>query len=149
MVRLAQTPGEDGLPMVDRETVLQYTNIPDKKRVVQRFQQINQQRSQGSQQQAQSEQMQLQAQQEQKMAMAVMQQQQADKKLQLQQQIEISKLNDKQVQRQQANEQSDKQRDFDLSQAEMSAIVTLVIEQLKQQASVQQVPEQMNSEQPM
>lgn len=43
MIRLAQTMGEDGLPMVDRETVLQYTNIPDKKKIVQKFNQLTQQ----------------------------------------------------------------------------------------------------------
>lgn len=39
MIRLAQTGAEDGLPMVDRETVLSYTNVPDKKKIMQRFQQ--------------------------------------------------------------------------------------------------------------
>jgi hypothetical protein len=40
MIRLAQTQAEDGLPMVDRETVLQYTNVPDKKKIIQRFMQL-------------------------------------------------------------------------------------------------------------
>lgn len=37
MIRLSQTTAEDGLPMVDRETVLAYTNVPDKKKIVDRF----------------------------------------------------------------------------------------------------------------
>jgi hypothetical protein len=60
MVRLAQTPAEDSLPMIDRETVLQYTNIPDKKKIVQRFtqraqanQQAQMQAQQAAMQQAQ------------------------------------------------------------------------------------------------
>lgn len=42
MIRLAQTQAEDGMPMVDRESVLQYTNIPDKKKILQRFNELNQ-----------------------------------------------------------------------------------------------------------
>lgn len=45
MIRLAQTKAEDGLPMVDRESVLQYTNLPDKKKIIQRFMQLTQQAS--------------------------------------------------------------------------------------------------------
>lgn len=41
MIRLAQTMGEDGLPMVDRETVLAYTNVPDKKKIIQRINEIS------------------------------------------------------------------------------------------------------------
>lgn len=48
MIRLAQTPAEDGLPMVDRETVLSYTNVPDSKKIMTRFAEL----IQGKQQQA-------------------------------------------------------------------------------------------------
>lgn len=37
MIRLSQTRAEDGLPMVDRDTVLAYTNVPDKKKITKRF----------------------------------------------------------------------------------------------------------------
>lgn len=60
MIRLAQTPAEDGLPMVDRQTVLEYTNIPDKKKILDRFAQ----HVQGKQNQEIEAQQQLQVQQQ-------------------------------------------------------------------------------------
>jgi hypothetical protein len=41
MTRLAQTPGEDGMPMVDRQTVLAYTNVPDKTKIIKKFEEIS------------------------------------------------------------------------------------------------------------
>ena len=52
IIRLAQTPAEDGLPMVDRETVLTYTSIADKKKILNHFRDINNQRTQSAQQDA-------------------------------------------------------------------------------------------------
>lgn len=51
MIRLAQTVAEDGMPMVDRDTVLTYTNVPDRKKLVQRFAELSGQRQQQAQQQ--------------------------------------------------------------------------------------------------
>ena len=36
-IRLAQTSAEDGLPMIDRESVLEYTPIPNKREVLKKF----------------------------------------------------------------------------------------------------------------
>lgn len=36
-IRLAQTMAEDGLPMIDRESVLEYTPIPNKREVIKKF----------------------------------------------------------------------------------------------------------------
>lgn len=59
MIRLAQTNGEDGLPLVDRKAVLEFLPTGDKKAITDRFEEL-----QAKQQQAQQEQMQ----QEQQMA---------------------------------------------------------------------------------
>lgn len=42
MVRLSQTPAEDGLPMVDRKTVLQFVPVNDKKAIINRFEEMKQ-----------------------------------------------------------------------------------------------------------
>ena len=39
-IRLAQTMAEDGLPMIDRESVLEYTPIPNKREVLKKFEGI-------------------------------------------------------------------------------------------------------------
>lgn len=75
MIRLAQTGAEDGLPMVDRQTVLSYTNIPDKNAIIQRFTDLV---SGKKQEQAQAEQQALaqqQAQMAQQQAMEIAKQQ--------------------------------------------------------------------------
>ena len=65
MIRLAQTPAEDGMPIVDREAVLSYTNIPDKQKVLQRFQElVNGQVEANQELDAQEQEMQQQAPQE-------------------------------------------------------------------------------------
>ena len=46
MIRLAQTPAEDGLPMVDRQAVLQYMPGFDAKAILNRVETINQQKRQ-------------------------------------------------------------------------------------------------------
>lgn len=43
MIRMAQTPAEDALPMVDRQAVLQYMPGFDSKAILERMEQINQQ----------------------------------------------------------------------------------------------------------
>jgi len=64
MIRLAQTMGEDGLPMVDRKSVLQFVDMAGKQEMLQRMEEIKQ----GAQQQAQAQQQQeMQAQQQQAM----------------------------------------------------------------------------------
>lgn len=40
LIRLAQTTAEDGLPMVDRDTLLTYTNIPNISQIGEKFQNI-------------------------------------------------------------------------------------------------------------
>ena len=138
MIRLAQTPGEDGLPMVDRETLLAYTNIPDKKKIIQRFTQFQQQRSEGAAQQAQNEQVAIQEQEKQKMAIAMMAQQGQQQKLSVQQemqmQIETMKAQQKEADRQHASSESQAKRDGDMNNAQVKMIVDLVLEQLRQQA---------------
>lgn len=66
LIQMAQTPAEDGMPLVDRQTVLENADLPNLEEVLQRFMQIKQQQ----QEQAQAEQhAQLQAQaQQQEMA---------------------------------------------------------------------------------
>lgn len=139
MIRLAQTPAEDGLPMIDRESVLAYTNVPDKKKIIERFMQVSQQRSEAASQQAQSEQMTVQEQQKQKMAIAMMQQQGQQEKLQAQQQMlmqtEAMKAQQKDADRQYMATESQAKRELAMSQKQIDMIVKVVLEQLKQQAS--------------
>lgn len=55
MIRLAQSPAEDGLPMVDREAVIEYLPIADKQQMLERFKN-NTQQQMAEQMQAQAEQ---------------------------------------------------------------------------------------------
>lgn len=52
MIRLAQTQGEDGLPMVDRRSVLQFVDMAGKQEMLERIEEIKQ----GAQQEAQAQQ---------------------------------------------------------------------------------------------
>ncbi len=56
MIRLAQTNGEDGLPLVDRKAVLEFLPTGDKKAITDRFEQIKAQQQQQQQAQLQQEQ---------------------------------------------------------------------------------------------
>lgn len=56
MIRLAQTNGEDGLPLVDRKAVLEFLPTGDKKAITDRFEEIKAQQEQSQQQQLQQEQ---------------------------------------------------------------------------------------------
>lgn len=56
MIRLAQTMGEDGLPMVDRKSVLQFVDMAGKQELIQRMDEIKQNAMQKQQAQAQAEQ---------------------------------------------------------------------------------------------
>lgn len=67
MIRLAQTNGEDGLPLVDRKAVLEFLPTGDKKAITDRFAELQAQQQQAQQQQLQQEQqMQMQQTQQQK-----------------------------------------------------------------------------------
>lgn len=67
MIRLAQTNGEDGLPLVDRKAVLEFLPTGDKKAITDRFAELQVQQQQAQQQQLQQEQqMQMQQAQQQK-----------------------------------------------------------------------------------
>lgn len=67
MIRLAQTNGEDGLPLVDRKAVLEFLPTGDKKAITDRFAELQAQQQQAQQQQLQQEQqMQMQQAQQQK-----------------------------------------------------------------------------------
>lgn len=44
MIRLAQTQGEDGLPMVDRKAILEFVPLANKKEILQRFEALKQER---------------------------------------------------------------------------------------------------------
>lgn len=83
-IRLAQTMAEDGLPMIDRESVLEYTPIPNKREVLKKFEglkndQVQQQMQQT--QQAYEEQKQMLEQQIQQITQAVQQTTQEVKQL--------------------------------------------------------------------
>ena len=56
MIRLAQTNGEDGLPLVDRKAVLEFLPTGDRKAITDRFEQIKAQQEQAQQMQLQQEQ---------------------------------------------------------------------------------------------
>ena len=56
MIRLAQTNGEDGLPLVDRKAVLEFLPTGDKKAITDRFAELQAQQQQAQQQQLQQEQ---------------------------------------------------------------------------------------------
>lgn len=56
MIRLAQTNGEDGLPLVDRKAVLEFLPTGDKKAITDRFEALQTQQQQAQQQQLQQEQ---------------------------------------------------------------------------------------------
>ena len=67
MIRLAQTNGEDGLPLVDRKAVLEFLPTGDKKAITDRFAELQAQQQQAQQAQLQQEQqMQMQQAQQQK-----------------------------------------------------------------------------------
>ena len=56
MIRLAQTNGEDGLPLVDRKAVLEFLPTGDKKAITDRFEALQVQQQQAQQQQLMQEQ---------------------------------------------------------------------------------------------
>ena len=63
MIRLAQTNGEDGLPLVDRKAVLEFLPTGDKKAITDRFAELQaQQQQQQAQQQEQAQMQQMQMQ---------------------------------------------------------------------------------------
>ena len=55
MIRLAQTNGEDGLPIVDRKAVLEYLPVGDKKAISDRFAELKAQQEQQQQMQLQQQ----------------------------------------------------------------------------------------------
>jgi hypothetical protein len=79
LIRLSQTVAEDGLPMVDRQTMLENSELPDVKAILQRFEAIKMQ------------------QQEQAMAQAQMQQEQAVQQQQMDQQMQMEQARQKQA----------------------------------------------------
>lgn len=66
MIRLGQTTAEDGLPVVDRETILDFIDVPHKDKIIERFAELAQQKNineeVGQQVQALGQQMQQQVQ---------------------------------------------------------------------------------------
>ena len=60
MIRLAQTNGEDGLPLVDRKAVLEFLPTGDKKAITDRFAELQAQQQQQAQQQEQAQMQQMQ-----------------------------------------------------------------------------------------
>lgn len=63
MIRLAQTNGEDGLPLVDRKAVLEFLPTGDKKAISDRFEQLKAQQQQEQQMLAEQQNAQMQQQQ--------------------------------------------------------------------------------------
>ena len=55
LVQLAQTPAEDGLPVVDRQTMLESSELPDVKAILERFEQIKQAQQQAQMEEQQAE----------------------------------------------------------------------------------------------
>ena len=96
MIRLAQTNGEDGLPLVDRKAVLEFLPTGDKKAITDRFAELQAQQQQVQQEQLQQEQqMQMQQAQQQK---GELDQSVTEQVIQmLQQVIQASDLTSKQV----------------------------------------------------
>lgn len=127
MIRLSQTPAEDGLPMIDRETVLAYTNVPDRKKILQRFDELVNGKKQ---EQAQAE----------EQAMAQQQQQ-----MQMQQQMEQEKMMQQQALNMATNEHSanmDQIRNTNstITDAQLNEIIKVLMEDPKMlQALTQQV----------
>ena len=54
LISLSQTPAEDGLPMVDRQTILENSELPNVEEILARFEAIKQQQTEQSQAQQQS-----------------------------------------------------------------------------------------------
>ena len=104
LIQLAQTTAEDGMPMVDRQTVLENADIPNVLEVTKRFNDIKAQQQQAQQQQA-DQQAQLQEQQLQ----AEQQKQQVEKQAQVEQQTQ-------QAQIEQQKAESDHQRELEKMQ---------------------------------
>lgn len=92
MIRLAQTNGEDGLPLVDRKAVLEFLPTGDKKAITDRFAELQAQQQQAQQQQLQQEQ-QMQMQQKGELDQSVTEQVMS----MLQQVVQASDLTSKQV----------------------------------------------------
>jgi len=96
MIRLAQTNGEDGLPLVDRKAVLEFLPTGDKKSITDRFEQVKatqQQEQQQALQQQQEMAMQQQAQQKGELDQGVTEQVMA----MLQQAIQANQITSQQV----------------------------------------------------
>ena len=92
MIRLAQTNGEDGLPLVDRKAVLEFLPTGDKKAITDRFAELQAKQQQAQQQQLQQEQ-QMQMQQKGELDQSVTEQVMS----MLQQVVQASDLTSKQV----------------------------------------------------
>lgn len=92
MIRLAQTNGEDGLPLVDRKAVLEFLPTGDKKAITDRFAELQAQQQQAQQQQLQQEQ-QMQMQQKGELDQSITEQVMS----MLQQVVQASDLTSKQV----------------------------------------------------
>lgn len=55
LLQMAQTMGEDGLPMIDRQTLLENSDVPDVDKILQRFEALRQQNAEAAQADAQSQ----------------------------------------------------------------------------------------------
>lgn len=96
MIRLAQTNGEDGLPLVDRKAVLEFLPTGDKKAITDRFAELQAQQQQAQQEQLQQEQ-QMQTQQAQQQKGELDQSVTEQVMSMLQQVVQASDLTSKQV----------------------------------------------------
>lgn len=128
ILRLAQTPAEDGMPMIPRKTVLEYTELDNVEDIIKEFEQEKIRQAEQQQQQAMMEQ---QAQQEQLMA----QQQHEMQKLQLEKQSEMqNKVVDYKMQsalQKENNAISSNQREFDenMPLEEFMAMLSMMTEE--------------------
>lgn len=97
ILRLAQTPAEDGMPLVDRRVVLEHTEIDNVDDVIRRFEEQAQRQQQAQQQEAQMQQL-MNAQAQEQANQAQLQQMQLNQKSQME--AKMLDISAKQVEKQ-------------------------------------------------
>lgn len=91
LISMAQTMAEDGLPMIDRQTLLENSDIPGVARIIKRFEALRQEQRELQMQQQQQMQMQMEEQQQQKIQEFEMKRQQDIENMQMKHNFDIEK----------------------------------------------------------
>ena len=134
LISLSQTPAEDGLPMIDRQTILENSELPNVEEILSRFEAIKQQQAQSQQI---SQQQMLQEQQANIQMSAQAEMQKAQQKFEFEMQKEqMKEAND--------NSQNDKDRQVQLAQMLMNLLSQ---KQNKGEEKAQEVSNEATSEQ--